>query len=347
MLVRAFRMQAGVCRRLGSMLYAELSARCARDVAVGGPLRQLFAVADRGAAPLRDAVPLRLLGAVHARVLAGAEPGLASHYPSVGGVPRWPQAWSAFVDVVSRCGDELRAALAVAPQTNEVGRAAALLGGFLRVAARWQLPLRTFEAGASAGLLQNWPRYRYRVGDWDWGESRASVELQCDWRGPAPDLAATVTIAEQRGCDLAPIDARDAGARSRLLAWVWPDQHERAARLRAALDLAARWPPVVDRADAAKWVVEHVAPVAGCATVLFHSVVWGYLAAGDQQRIVEHLERAGAASSAAAPLAWLRLEDPPTGPGSPHFELRLRTWPGDERLLANVQPHGRWVQWQA
>lgn len=344
-LARAFDAQAGICRRLGSSFYAELAARCARDVAVGGPLRRLFTAAGRSAAPLRDAVPLRLLGAVHALVLSGSVPELAAHYPSVGGVPRWPQAWRAFVDVVEARRDDLLRGLANRPQTNEVGRAAPLLGGFLRLAGCWRRPLRTFEIGASAGLLQNWARYRYRAGTWTWGDVGADVVLECDWRGPAPDLGAPVALAEQRGCDRAPVDVDEAGARQGLMAWVWPDQHERRARLQAALDLALRWPPVVDRADAADWVIEHVGPAPGRATVLFHAVVWSYLDAAAQRRIVEHLRRVGAAASSAAPLAWLRLEDPPAGPGAPHFELRLRTWPGDERLLAEVQPHGRWLRW--
>lgn len=85
-----------------------------------------------------------------------------------------------------------------------------------------------------------------------------------------------------------------------------------------------------------------VAPVAGCTRVLFHSVVWSYLAEDSKTRIRAHLSRVGAAARSDAPLAWLRFEiaDPP--------ELRLTLWPsGEETLLARAHPHGAWVHWLA
>jgi hypothetical protein len=48
-------------------------------------------------------------------------------------------------------------------------------------------------------------------------------------------------------------------------------------------------------------------------------------------------QRAAAAASAEAPLAWLRLE-----PAQGRFEVRLTLWPGgDDRLLATATGHGR------
>lgn len=99
-LVEAFRAQGAVCARLGAPLYAELIARAAQDLGAGGRVAAL--VGDWAGDVRADAVALRLLGAVHARVLAGAEPELAAHYPSVGGVPRWPAAWRAFLAVLDR-----------------------------------------------------------------------------------------------------------------------------------------------------------------------------------------------------------------------------------------------------
>ena len=60
--------------------------------------------------------------------------------------------------------------------------------------------------------------------------------------------------------------------------------------------------------------------------------------------VAAHLEAAGAKAAETAPLAWLRYEEQP---GDRHFSLRLRTWPGDERLLAWTHPHGRSVDWLA
>jgi hypothetical protein len=56
------------------------------------------------------------------------------------------------------------------------------------------------------------------------------------------------------------------------------------------------------------------------------------------------LRAAGASATAAAPLAWLRLEgdDEDRGAG-----LRLAVWPGGAgRLLARGDFHGRWIEWR-
>ena len=49
-----------------------------------------------------------------------------------------------------------------------------------------------------------------------------------------------------------------------------------------------------------------------------------------------------ARASSDAPLYWLRME----APAVDRCEIRLRAWPdGEDRLLANTHPHGRWVEW--
>lgn len=51
----------------------------------------------------------------------------------------------------------------------------------------------------------------------------------------------------------------------------------------------------------------------------------------------------GARATADAPFAWLRMESPPRTLAI--VELRLTLWPGGEdRLLAEVHPHGAWVK---
>lgn len=162
-LPQAFRFQSAICRLLGSELYADLLNRSAQDIEAEGPVARV--VRDWRGDPLRDFVALRLMAGVHRLVLSGAAPELASYYPSAGGEPGRPGVWSEFSRCVALHVEELRAGLEVHPQTNEVGRAAAMLPGFHIVARRAGLPLRLRELGASAGLNLLWDRYRYRLGD--------------------------------------------------------------------------------------------------------------------------------------------------------------------------------------
>ena len=75
-------------------------------------------------------------------------------------------------------GQELQAAIACPVQTNEVGRCAALVGGFLTVAARTGLPLRLCEVGTSAGLNLRFDHYRYESDGRGWGPSPSPVRLR-------------------------------------------------------------------------------------------------------------------------------------------------------------------------
>jgi hypothetical protein len=98
------------------------------------------------------ALALRLMGAVHRLVLMGGLPGLALRYPSAGGDGDARAAWPVFRKALADKQSEIRDLLPRGCQTNEVGRSAALLGGFLEVAHRTGKRLRVLEFGASAGF---------------------------------------------------------------------------------------------------------------------------------------------------------------------------------------------------
>jgi hypothetical protein len=341
-LVAAFRLQARGCAQSGSPIYAELLARAAEDLEVGGVFADVLA--DYRGEPILDALPLRVFGAIHEKVLAGAAPALAAHYPSAGGRFDAEPAWRALRELVVAARDELRAAAATGRvQTNEVRRCTALLAGFLRIAQATGLPLRVREIGSSAGLNLGFDRFRYRLGPHVWGAPSSAVELRCDWQGPAPDLTAPLRVASRAGCDVAPIDVRDPAQERRLESFVWPDQHERLATLRAAIAATRDDPPPLTAQRAQTFVArELVAPVARETSVLFHSVVWWYLPESEREQISATIAAAGTRAGAAAPLAWLRLE----GVRLEDAELRLTLWPGGEdHLLARVHWHGRWVHW--
>lgn len=333
------RQQAHWCERLGSPLYATLIDRAADDVEAAGPCWTVLAGHEDD--PPGAALPLRFVGAVHRLVLDGDAPALAQHYPSAGGDAGEGDAWPAFRATVARYAGVLRDRIDAPVQTNEVGRSAALVGGFLLVAQESRLPLRVLEIGASAGLNLRWDHYRYDATGATWGPRDSPVRLAGITGQPPFTTAAHVV--ERAGCDRMPLDPGDARDRLTLLSYVWPDQRARIALLRAALDVAARVPVRVDAADATAWLAPRLATVRpGVATVVFHSVVRQYLGDAEATRLESLLAEAGARASTAAPLAWLRME-----PGQSAMDVRLTTWPGgSERLVATAGAHGSPVRWR-
>ena len=123
----------------------------AADWEAGGPVRAICTGYE--SAPTGSALPLRLLAGVFRLVLTDQAPELVRFYPCLGGQDDPAQAWPVLREVIAAHPDELRAALEVPPQTNEVGRSVALLAGlFDVVTATGTGRIRLLELGASAGL---------------------------------------------------------------------------------------------------------------------------------------------------------------------------------------------------
>ncbi len=324
-LAEYLRLEAVGLGEIGSPFYAELERSMADDIEAGGPVWDILE--SRAGLPFDDALALRLLGGVHRMVLAGSAPPLARHYPSTGGDGDAASAWWHFRDLVASRPPEVVDALARPPQTNEVGRSASLVPGFLHVATSTGLPLRLLELGASAGLNLRVDRYRYEQGGVGWGDPGSAVRFDDLWPDATPPLGASASIASRAGCDHDPIDASQPEAALTLLSYIWPDQQHRLDRTRAALDIAAGFPVDVARANIEDWLAEQLAaPVPGVTTVVFHSIVWQYLAEPTRESVLATLDAAGARATAEAPLAYLRLEPSPVT----YFpaELRLTMWPG-------------------
>ncbi len=337
------REQAGWCQTLGSSLYGALLAKCADDLESGGPVADVLAGHEDD--PARSALALRLMGAVHRLVLEGRAAALAAFYPSMGGDPERPGAWEAFREVVRRHTSELRQLVERPVQTNEVGRCAALVGGFVTIARETGMSLRLLEIGTSAGLNLAWDRYRYEARASAFGDPASPVRIDDVFTGAEPALDVAVRVASRRGCDLAPLDPRRAEDRLTLQSYVWPDQGDRLRLLRGALEVAQREAVEVERAHAIPWLTSALAtPSIGATTVVFHSVMIIYLEREERARVRAILDAAGERATAEAPLAWLRLEPPGKQLA---FELRLTLWPtGEDRLLALAGPHGRPVEWR-
>jgi hypothetical protein len=344
-LARRIRWQAEACGELGSPLYGLLLQQVADDVVGGGPSAAVLAGHESDSGP--SALALRLMGAVHRVVLERRAPELAMFYPSVGGTAAAAGAWPAFRGVLVEHRDELSRLLDWPPQTNEVGRAASLIGGLLHIVDRWPGSLRLFEIGASAGL--NLRADEFRVEDSDGsgiGPSGSPVVLTNAWLGRRPPGAALLPVVERRGCDTAPVDPTTPEGRLRLTSYVWPDQQLRLERLRGALQVAQRVPAQVVRQSAGDFVGDlRLAP--GTTTVVWHSIMWQYLDDQEQGDIESRLEQLGATADASARLAHLAMEPRRRTSSSPQEMLVvLRLWPdGAERVLGSAQAHGIPTTW--
>ena len=207
--VDALVFQRNSCADLGSNLYAEVLDAVIADVGADGPCAAILRPHE--GEPFGSALPLRFLGSVHRLVLQGRAPRLAAHYPSAGGTPG-PSLADDFVATVAELRPEIEARIGNGVQTNEVGRSAALVGGFVEVARRSGLPLRLLELGASAGLNLRWDRFWYDTGGSTFGDPTSAVRFVGVWDDPPPVLDdVAVAVAEREGCDRSPIDPIERG----------------------------------------------------------------------------------------------------------------------------------------
>jgi hypothetical protein len=272
---RNFHDQAGYCRELGSPFTAGLCDLLGSrlDHSSGFGRRVLNWPGNARA----DALALRAAGAFNALTRSGQAPALLEVYP-----PKQAHRealWHALARTIASHDAFLHDYLDSAPQTNEVRRSSALLGGGLVIAREFGLPLSLLEIGASAGLNLGFERYRYELGTATYGQAGSDVVIRSEWRGGAPDLATPLAVAARRACDLNPLDATSNHDRQRVLSYIWPDQSARVETTEAAFDFAARMPWRVEQADAAAWVEARLAEPteAGLTRVLMHSIMWQYL----------------------------------------------------------------------
>jgi hypothetical protein len=336
------RLQADACRDMGSPLYGDLLARASDDLLAGGPVA---AVLDGHLeARISSVLALRLLGGAHALALSGQAPDLAAWYPSAGGrldpAEGSPRAWAALRQTLADQRESIRRWLDRPPQTNEVGRSAALLGGLLSLNARHQMPVRLVEVGASAGLNLRADYYRVDGDVACYGDPSSPVVLGHAWQGWPPP-AGHIEIVERIGGDLAPIDPVSPAGKLTLTAYVWPDQAERLARLRGALDIAALVPAEL-RAESATETLAGTELAPGTWTVLWHSIFRQYLDLAQRAELADEVARLGAAATMRSRFAYLFLEQSRAG----GCQVVLTTWPGGVRQeLGTGSAHGIPVQW--
>jgi hypothetical protein len=338
-----FLQQAEWCERLGSPFTA-LACRALHehlDETSAFGSRLLNWPGDAGA----DAMALRACGALNYLARQG-DPALTPLYPP-GPPPSREAFWRGAQGAIADHDPWLTRFLYSAPQTNEVARSPALLPGYLEISRRAGLPLSIREIGASAGLNLSFDRYFYNYGAFTWGSDSSPVKMQCQWRGDAAAPSGALLVVDRRGCDINPIDAGDAAARARMLAYIWPDQTDRLARAEAALAVAAKENIRVEAIDAAEFAARELrAGAPGHTLVLAHTIFWQYLPAPTKAAIRAAIAEAAARATNASPLAWLRLEaEAEERRGA---VLRLSLWPHGplDEAIAVASFHGQWIEWR-
>lgn len=286
-------------------LYRTLMLDMAEDWQAGGVVAEICR--DWADAPGSAVVQLRLMAGIQRLVLSRTEPQLAMYYPNLGGDASPAEAWQDFEPALRRHVEELREALAIAPQTNEPGRSVPLLVGLFDAIRRSGLSsVRLFELGASAGLNLLVDRF-YIAGD-GWSSGPESSPLRLTEAVVGPVTPAPFTVVERRGCDLAPVDASTVEGRLRLTSFVWPHDLHRHERLRAALAVAAAHPVTVDPAPASSWLASMLesAPPAGVLTVVWHSITrqyWPPAEVAETSRVLD-------AARHRMPIAHIAMESP-------------------------------------
>jgi hypothetical protein len=350
-ILNSFRKQADWCRRLGSPFNGFICDLLAEILDPGSRFGQRILSWPGDAES--DALALRAAASFHALARSGNAAYLTDAYPPHQTSP--DEIRKAIEKAIDEQDDFLHDYLDNPPQTNEVARSAAILGGCLLIAEQTRLPLALFELGASAGLNLCFDRYRFELGETDprgtdpggtvWGNPQAAVVVRSSWQGDFPPLNAPLAVAQRAGCDTNPLDPGSPRDRERLLSYIWPDQINRLSLTERALDEASAAPWRVERADAAAWVEDSLAAHTNPdqTRVLLNTIVWRYLPEETRQRIRSSVDRFAEQATQRSPLAWLRIEDGESAEGA---DIRLNVWPGgQDRSLGLADFHGRWVKW--
>jgi hypothetical protein len=351
-------------------MYGRLCEAIAADAALSGLLLH---------APSGQRLPVLLLAALHDLVLRHPDVDLAAWYPSVGGTAEHDgDLQRALHRTVDAHAPELLDVLRHRRvQTNEVNRCVAWRMALQLLCRHDERPLHLVELGASAGLNMGLDRHRVDVHGVDvhgldatltMGPADAAVSLSTRLRGVWPDLRAAAAaplppVAARAGVDAAPLDPADPDDARWLTACVWPEQHERLVRLRAALADAAAWRAPVLRGDLVDALGELTADVGHDRhVVVLSSWALVYVPRARRQDLCDRLaELARATASRRIRVTLLSFEADhvlpwvaaPAPPGDRSAELRhsslLAATEFDEhgrhrvRPLARCQAHVAWT----
>ncbi|TQN31607.1 uncharacterized protein DUF2332 [Haloactinospora alba] len=217
-------------------------------------------------------------------------------------------------------------------QTNEPARCAPVYP----VLGTLPQPLTLIELGSSSGLCLHPDRYAYEVNGTTLGAPDSPVRITCRSRGHLPQ-STPPHVTRRIGIDLAPLDPRSPEDRDWLRSLVWPEHHERAARLESALRLAATEPVHVLHGDATSLLPEAVAAAPpGTTIVVTHTTTLTYLAPEERRVLAKQIQHHG--------LHWIAQENPdalpfPSGVTRPAQHGNSLLLAHNTRPLAWTDPH--------
>jgi len=313
---------------------AERYGRFARDEAPGRSA--LYAEWAAGVAD--DGEVTAILGRIPA---THRQPPLVFAVTRLLGAPEGPyRDWAAWLlahadDVVAECS-------ARSLQTNEPLRCAALLPALSGI----EGPIALLEVGASAGLCLYPDRYSYRYDggpDLDPASGASAVVLASAIHGGPP--LRMPDVVWRAGIDLAPLDAADADDRRFLVSLVWPGEEGRAARIEAALEIAAADPPLLVSGDATEPEVlaalVALAPTEATLVITTPGVL-PHIPRTGRERLIANIARHDA--------VWVSIDPPDLHLGGVP-EVDATGWGGfvlrrDGVALAAVDPLGAFVEWR-
>lgn len=320
-----------VVRDLGSAFVAAVLGAGERQLARAP--RTAALIADWPGDPAADALAMRFNGALHVLARRGDDPALVALYATRSG------------DFDGVIGDAMAAAdgfitdwMQLPPQTNEVGRAGAIMAALMTLRGIHDLSVELLELGASAGLNLNLAQYAYDLGGVQVGRRGSPVRIVPEWRGSAP-VARPVEIVATRGVDLRPLAAADPKARERLMAYVWADEPDRAERLRHALAIAGDLPPQIACDDIVRWLPAELSqpPAKGICRVVIHTMALQYCSPATRAAVAQ------AMAATDYPLARIGFE---WTDARDAVHLTLTTYPdGEVRHLATCHAYGHWIDW--
>lgn len=339
----AFGNQVAYCSRANAPITARVADAVLHVVLSEARNTLLDKIRGWQGAPLADALPLRIVGGIHALHLSGKAPELAPIY-------RGDAVDDAQIIKSVMLGQEeaLLPWLDSPPQTNEAGRSSNFIAAMAWMAAKG-LPPRfdCLEIGSSAGINLMMDRYGYDLGGVKIGPESPVMQFAPEWKGaPPPDEA--IEISSLRGCDVAPVDLTDPAQALRLKAYFWPEHSVRFARMDAAIGAANERKPDLVPMNAADFVEAELAKPqqSGTTRMLMHSIVWQYVPKDQQQRVTRAMEDVGAKATPDKPIAWVQVEADRV---IHRHKLVVKYWPGanEETQLAWSHPHGADIEWLA